>query len=262
MGIDSTLTPLIFLLPLVFARVLPIALVVSASLTQDPAPKLISIALALVTTAVLAPTIWPSISHTQLIVAWGPGLVLQEICVGIWLGAFLALLFLCLRWSGSIYDMLFAGHPKRVQAGPMSHFLPVLGTAIFLLADGHQLFLDALILSYVNLPLVAHLPTVDANISIILSFARLFSDTIQVAVLIALPILGFALVLHFLDVLFQTVFDGDRNQPATEQLKRLILLGLFLLSLEWTLATFLEWAPETFHRIDGALALLKPNQGG
>ena len=259
---NPALTSMAFLFLLVFARVLPITLIATGSLTRSPAPKTISLAISFVTALLLAPALWAAISPADLFVALGPTVVLREICIGVWLGAALGLLFLSLKWSGGIFDLLFAGHARHPGSGPMGGFLPVFGVALFLLAGGHQLILNAVVISYIDLPIITQISTDATSTSAILAIADLFSDAMRVAVLIALPILGFALLLHLIDALFQTAFGEDRDQPATEQLKRLVLLGLFLSSLQWTAETFLEWAPATFHQIEGALRMPDSRGGG
>ena len=159
-------------------------------------PVRVKVGLALIATAVVAPTLN---TGGQYSLASSQGLIVlaQQILVGVSMGFTMRLIFGAIELAGEVMGsqlgLNFAGFfdPQSAQIGtPFGAWLGVIATLIFLAMNGHLLMIFALSESFRVIPIAPEaLLAADWR-----KYALLGSELFQIALLLALPIIVAMLV--------------------------------------------------------------------
>ncbi|MBY0267802.1 MAG: flagellar biosynthetic protein FliR [Burkholderiales bacterium] len=179
-----------------FARVL--GLLIAAPIFGNPRfPLRVRLALALIITVVVAPTLppLPQVAPDSLP---GLGIFAQQLLIGLTMGFALRLIFTAVEMAGELIGLQmglgFAVFYDPQNAGQMpliGQFLGVLTTLIFLAVNGHLLMLSALAESFRDLP-IGDLPGQGTWLAVAGWGSRIFAA----ALLLAMPVVAALLTVN------------------------------------------------------------------
>lgn len=179
-----------------FARIL--GLFIAAPVFGNPRfPLRVRLALALIITVVIAPTLppMPQVAPDSLP---GLGIFAQQLLIGLTMGFALRLIFTAIEMAGELIGLQmglgFAVFYDPQNAGQMpvvGQFLGVLATLMFLAVNGHLLMLSALAESFRDLP-IGDLPGQGTWLAVAGWGSRIFAA----ALLLAMPVVAALLTVN------------------------------------------------------------------
>ncbi len=197
-GLQATINQSILLWALVAARMAPIVQLVPY-LGGKAVPQQVKLALTVMLTGLVYPVIWSSGAAAQL----PEGaldltvLLMKEAILGVTFGFVAALVFDAVRIAGQVVDnargqtqatAMAPQIPERVSV--TGDYLYQLNIVVFLSLGGHQVFIAALVNSFVAVPPQAFPPMGDHMGALAYGVARLATDHITLGVLLGFPVLA------------------------------------------------------------------------
>jgi len=257
-GLDQS----ILLAGLVMARLMPIVLLVPF-LGGKAAPSQVKIGLALVLTVLVYPSVWvvaPALPDSAPVIG---ALVVKEVAVGLMLGFVTALIFHAVRMAGRLVDTT-RGETKgmsmvpqtRVQASPIGSFLVQLFIVVFMVTGGHRLFFAALTRSFERIPPYEVLAVGDRAPSLAFGVARLATDAIEIAVLLAFPVIAAILLTNIFLALVSKAAPQINVFFLGMPLKALIGIAVVVFALDPLTRRFLDEAMGYFRHLLEFIQLL------
>lgn len=184
----------LFLFP--FVRIL--ALVASAPVLGDKQlPVRVKVALSMLLTFLIAPTLPPIPDGLDPGSAAGVLVLMQQVLAGVAMGFILRIVFVAAEMAGELTGMQmglgFASFydPQNASFTPvLGQFLDVLATLVFLGMDGHLYMLAALADSFQAFPISAAEPHASSLHTLAVWGGTLFSDALQ----LSMPAIGALLI--------------------------------------------------------------------
>lgn len=160
LGLDVDLTPFLVLGALAVARIAPVLFMVPF-LGGRSLPAEARIALALLTTVLVFPSLTSDLSAVPTSPVALVALLFKEVLIGAAMGLVTALPFAALEMSGRLVDTIRGANLAEVldphsgqRTSPLGELHLLLGVAIFLLIGGHRAFLRTLAGSFVAVPVL------------------------------------------------------------------------------------------------------------
>jgi flagellar biosynthetic protein FliR len=160
--------------------------------------------------------------------------VIQEVLIGLMIGAILRLFMSALAVAGEIVSiqttLSFAQTANPTQAQPtpiLGTFLALIGVVLVMATDLHHLFLAAIVRSYALFPFHRPVPVGDAGTLAIQTVGRSFALGLQLAA----PVMVFALIFNIATGLVGRVMPTFQVFFVATPLLVLTSLSIFALSL-------------------------------
>ncbi len=229
---EGTLPGFISLVPLLAIRI-GAALRLAPFLGGRPLPLLpwagISIALA----AVVAPQAYPVVSAPFGSALW-LALAVKELFVGVVIGALARIAFAVLDVAGdlarlSTVSIPAAGQGDGTRGAPLTRGYVLLGTAAFLLVDGHHAFIAGLIGTVRCMPPGSLPGTLESATTYVPLALKLFSSAMSTAVLISAPVFAAGIAADVVIGLLSRLSPG-MAPPVGAQATRAIFVQLAIVA--------------------------------
>lgn len=256
-AVQQALSRSILLAGLVVARLMPVVML-APFLGGKAAPAQVKLGLALTLTVLVYPAVWNAPGAVGALGA-GPlvitGLVFKELAVGATLGFIAALVFDAARMAGRLIDTTRGASQSmsmvpelKTQVTTSANLLVQFFIVMFFLTGGHRVFLRAVVLSFERIPPHTFPDLSGRGSALAFSMARFVADAIELAVLLAFPVIA--------ALLLTNVFLALVNKAAPQinvfflgmPLKAMIGVIVVLLALGPLTTRFLTSAQEAYGR--------------
>jgi len=206
-------------------------------------PPRIRLGFALLLALCLAPTVRTMLPPMPATLGDMGGQVIQELMIGLMLGALLRLMLSTLAVAGEVVSLqttlAFAQTSNPIQAQPgaaVSTFLTLLGTTLIFATDLHHLFIGAIARSYTLFAPARHVLVQDfATVAM-----QTFSSSFSLGVQLAAPVMVFSLVFNIAAGLVGRAMPQFQIFFAATPLSLLLGLSLFALSLSTAMLIWLQ----------------------
>jgi flagellar biosynthesis protein FliR len=208
LGYQGDVPGFVLLFGLALARIVT-ALSMSPFLGGRSTPSTVKVGLGVVIVALLYPGIAAPAAATPINPMLGVALLVKEVLIGATIGLLSQLVFYAVQMAGVLIDTQRGMDQPAFISAQLSSNTSVLGNfqfqaalVLFLILDGHLLFLKALHASYVQLPLVGF-PHFRAGIpALVDAMARVSAGMLVIAVQMSAPVL---VALFIVDVCFGAI---------------------------------------------------------
>lgn len=235
-GVRVDLETWILLFGLVLARLLP-ALLLAPFFGGQAVPGRVRVGLAALFAALLLPYVTPA-ATPAFTSSFYVALLAKEIMAGFLLGVVCQFVFYGIQAAGVLIDTQRGMNQLNYVAPQLPGPSSLLGQlklqtaiALFVAANGHLLYLNALASSFASLPLTSF-PRIEPGATALLeAAARLSANSLVIALQLAAPLL---IVLLLVDVSFgmlNRIANQINVHQESQPVKALAGLGVFLLML-------------------------------
>jgi len=208
----------------------------------------IKVGLAAVMSMLLFPMVAPQSNLGDLNVLRVMSLAVKEGVIGATLGFLSQLVFQSIQMAGASIDYARGMSQATFLAPQLETNVSLIGQlefqaslVLFLLLDGHLLFLRALASSYSNVPLLEFPKFGGGTLSGMEQMGRYTGDSLRIALQLAAPVL---LTLFLIDISFGMigkVAAGIRVHTESQPIKSLVGLGMVFLTLGYVLNRLPEY---------------------
>lgn len=243
----------VFAAGLVFARMAAL-LMVLPGFGEQAVPMRARLGLALLISLCVFPIAQPYLPPVPQTNAGLFGLLIQEILIGIMIGAILRMFFTSLSVAGEIVALQttlgFSQTTNPIEARPtgsLSAFLTLMGITLVFAANLHHLFLGAMFDSYRLFTPGQTLPVEDAGALAVETLGRSFAMGVQIAA----PVIVFALVFNVASGLVGRLMPQFQIYFVASPLSIIFGLSVFALSMG---ALGLVWIDRYAELIDSFIA--------
>lgn len=223
----------VFAAGLIFARLGAIVLLIPG-IGESFIPPRIRLSFALAMTLMMLPVLSPGVPPLPASAAGLFALVIQEVLIGLMIGAVLRLFMSALATAGEIVSiqttLAFAQTANPSQAQPsttLATFLGLMGIVLIMATDLHHLFLGAIVNSYKLFPYARDVPVADAGQLAVQTVGGSFALGLQLAA----PVVVFSLIFNIATGLVGRVMPQFQIFFVATPLILLLGLSIFALSL-------------------------------
>lgn len=241
LGIHTDLNTFIVLFGLVFAR-LATAISLTPFLGGRSVAGRIKVGLAVLVSALLYTNVAPEANFGSLGVLRVMGLLVKEVTIGATLGFLAQLVFQSIQMAGALIDYGRGMSQATFFAPQLETNVSLLGQlylqaslVLFLVLNGHLLFLKGLAASFRNVPLLEFPRFTAGTLSGMEQMAHYTSESLRIALQLSAPAL---LALFLVDVSFgmiSKVASGIHVHTESQPVKAMLGLGVVLLALSYIL---------------------------
>jgi flagellar biosynthetic protein FliR len=262
LGFHTDLATVLVLFGLVFARV-SIAIAMTPFLGGKSVPSQIKVGLAAVISALLLSNLAPEnvASMTTLLVMC---LLIKELVIGATIGFLSQIVFQSVQMAGAVVDYGRGMSQATFFAPQLETNVSLLGQVqlqaalvLFLVLNGHLLFLRALARSFQTIPLLAFPAFTQGTWGSVEQIAHYTGQSLTVAVQLSAPVL---LTLFLVDVSFGILgraASGLQAHRESQPVKSLVGLGITLLGLAYVFNRMPEYFAGMVQQIEQFMKLLR-----
>jgi flagellar biosynthetic protein FliR len=241
LGIHTEISTFFVLFGLVFAR-LATAISLTPFLGGQSVAGKIKVGLAAVLSALLYTTVVPDTNPGSLDTLRVMGLLVKEATIGATLGFLAQIVFQSIQMAGAMIDYGRGMSQATFFAPQLETNVSLLGQlqlqaalVLFLVLNGHLLFVRALASSFQNVPLLAYPQFSGGTLAGMEQMGHYTSESLRIAVQLSAPAL---LALFLVDVSFGMlgkVASGLHVHQESQPVKALLGLGIVFLALAYIL---------------------------
>ena len=241
LGIHTEISTFFVLFGLLFAR-LATAISLAPFLGGKSAAGKIKVGLAAVLAALLYTSVVPDTNPGPLDTLRVVGLLVKEAMIGATLGFLSQIVFHSIQMAGATIDYARGMSQATFLAPQLETNVSLLGQlqlqaalVLFLVLNGHLLFVRALAASFQNVPLLGYPHFGVGTLAGMEQMAHYTSESLRIALQLSAPAL---LTLFLVDVSFGMigkVASGIRVHQESQPVKSLVGLGVVLLGLAYIL---------------------------
>jgi flagellar biosynthesis protein FliR len=241
LGFHEDVTVFIVLLGLIFARLVG-AVSLSPFLGGKSTSSRIKVGLAFLISFLLFPSVAPQTNLEEFNVMRVVALLIKEAAVGAILGFLSQIVFQSVQMAGATMDYARGMSQATFFAPQLETNVSLIGQlqlqaalVLFLLLNGHVLYLRALAASFQTLPILAFPQFTGGARPGVEQMARYTAESLKISVELSAPVL---LALFLVDVSFGIigkVASGINVHNESQPVKALLGLGIFLLALSYVL---------------------------
>ena len=242
LGFRGDIGSFLVLFGLVMAR-MTAAIALSPFLGGRAAAGTIKLGLALVISMLLFPSVRPAGSLGEMSTLLWMCLLIKEVVIGATIGFLSQIVFQSVQMAGAMIDYGRGMSQATFFAPQLETNVSLIGQlqfqaalVLFLLLNGHLLFLRALASSFENVPLLKFPQIAGGSLAAIEQMARYSGRSLAIAVELSAPVL---LALFLVDVSFAMlgkVASGFNVHNQSQPVKAMFGLGVVLLALGYTLS--------------------------
>jgi flagellar biosynthetic protein FliR len=239
LGFREDVGAFIVLFGLVVARLVS-AITLSPFLGGRNISPRIKVGLAVVVSIVLFPTMAPRLVAGELTVLRATCLLIKESVIGATIGFLSQLVFQGIQMAGAMMDYARGMSQATFLAPQLESNVSLIGQlqlqaslVLFLILNGHLLFLRALAASFQKIPLLEFPHFTGGTLGVMEQLGRYSAETLEIAVRLSAPVL---LALFLVDIGFGMlgkVAQGLNVHNESQPVKALFGLGVFLLALAY-----------------------------
>jgi len=218
---------------LIFARLGAIVMLIPG-IGETFVPARVRLSFAFLFALVLFPILGGTVPAVPTTVSGAGGAMIQEVLIGLMMGAILRLFMTSLSTAGEIVSiqttLSFAQTANPTEAQPtasLGTFLGLVGLLLIMTTNLHHLFIGAVVKSYTIFPFTRAVPVADAGQLAVQTVSRSFGLGLQLAA----PVLVFSLVFSVATGLVARVMPQFQVFFVAAPLQVLLGLSVFALSL-------------------------------
>ncbi len=240
-GIHTDLGTFVVLFGLVVARV-AVAIALIPFLGGRSVSGRIKVGLALLVSVLLFPVVSPAGAIGDLTTLRVVCLLIKEAVIGATLGFLSQIIFFSIQMAGAMVDYARGMSQATFFAPQLETNVSLLGQlqfqaalVLFLILNGHLLFLQALAASFKNVPVMEFPKFSGGTLTAAEQMARYTGDSLVIAIQLSAPAL---LVLFLVDISFGIigkVASGFQVHHESQPAKALVGLGVILLGMAFIL---------------------------
>jgi len=241
LGIHTEIATFLVLFGLVLAR-LAVAISLTPFLGGRSVSGRIKIGLAVLISMLLFPSVAPEANLGEMHTLWVMGLLVKEAMIGATLGFLSQIVFNSVQMAGALIDYGRGMSQATFFAPQLETNVSLLGQlqfqaalVLFLVLNGHLLFLRALAASFRTVPLMEFPRFGGGTLAGVEQMAHYTSDSLRIALQLSAPAL---LALFLVDISFGMlgkVASGFQVHHESQPVKALLGLGVVLLALAYIL---------------------------
>jgi flagellar biosynthesis protein FliR len=239
LGFHDDVGAFIVLFGLMVARLVT-AITLSPFLGGRSVSPRIKVGLAVVVSMVLFPTMAPHLIAGDLTTIRVTGLLIKESVIGATIGFLSQLVFQGVQMAGATMDYVRGMSQATFLAPQLESNVSLIGQlqlqaslVLFLILNGHLLFLRALAASFQKIPLLEFPHFSGGTLAVMEHLGRYTAETLEIAVRLSAPVL---LALFLVDIGFGMlgkIAQGLNVHNESQPVKALFGLGVFLLALAY-----------------------------
>jgi flagellar biosynthetic protein FliR len=241
LGFHADIGTFLVLFGLVLARIV-LAISLAPFLGGRSVSGRIKVGLAVFISALLFPSVVPESHFGDLNSLRVMSLLVKEAVIGATLGFMSQIVFYAIQMAGAMVDYQRGMSQATFFAPQLETNVSLLGQlqfqaalVLFLLLNGHLVFLRALASSFRSVPLLDFPHFTGGTLAAVEQMARYTGDALLIALQLGAPVL---LVLFLIDISFGMlgkVASGFQVHNESQPVKALVGLGVFLLGLAYIL---------------------------
>lgn len=241
LGFHEDVSVFIVLYGLVFARLVT-AITLTPFLGGKSVSSQVKVGLAAVISAIIFPILAPQANPADLNTLRVMGLLVKESVIGLTIGFLSQIIFQSIQMAGATMDYVRGMSQATFLAPQLESNVSLIGQlqlqgslVLFLVLNGHLLFLRALVASFLKLPLMEFPKISGGTLPVIELLGRYTADSLVIAVQLSAPVV---LTLFLVDISFGAigkVASGLNVHNESQPVKALLGLAVFLLALSYTI---------------------------
>jgi len=242
LGFRGDIGSFLVLFGLVLARMSG-AIVLAPFLGGRSVPSTVKFGVAIVISMLLFPSVAPQTSLGEMNTLLVMCLLIKEAVIGATIGFLSQLVFQSVQMAGAMIDYgrgmsqaTFLAPQLETNVSLIGQFQFQAALVLFLLLNGHLLFLRALASSFANVPLLKFPQISGGSLAAMEEMAHYTAGSLAIAVELSAPVL---LTLFLVDVSFGMlgkVASGLNVYNQSQPVKAMFGLGVVILALSYTLA--------------------------
>ncbi|HEX3821585.1 MAG TPA: flagellar biosynthetic protein FliR [Candidatus Sulfotelmatobacter sp.] len=256
LGIHEDVTVLSIVFGLIFTRLVT-AIALAPFLGGRAVSSRIKVGLAAIISAILYSPLAPKVSPGDLDVVRVLGLLVKEAVIGSTIGILSQIIFHSIQMAGATMDYGRGMSQATFFAPQLETNVSLIGQlqlqasiVMFLVLNGHLLFLRALAASFQTIP-VLQFPQFRGGAMLVMEqLARYTGESLLIAVQLSAPVL---LALFLVDISFGMlgkVAQGLNVHNESQPVKAMFGLAVFLLSLSYTISRMPGYFSEMVQQIE------------
>ena len=255
LGYHTDVQTFIFVFGMVFARLVT-AIALSPFLGGGSVPGQVKTGLAAIMAALLLPHIAPHINTIELSPVLMVGLLVKEAAIGATIGILSQFVFNAIQMAGALVDTQRGMSQASFFAPQLATNVSLLGQVqfqaaltLFLILNGHLLFLNAMAASFGRMPLLSFPTLPQGTAGLMAQVTRYSGDTLVIALQLSAPVL---LALFLVDAAFGVigkVAAGINVHNESQPVKALVGLGVVFLGLAFILDRMPAYFADMIRRI-------------